>query len=144
MIIELKSSTRFNYWCCANNLKFNNIVFKIEYEGNLYGNTPETIFEFYNCISLKKSVVLRCDYGKEKLTNCYGIFKSGYATIEGQWNYKTNYITSTPKVDSTTYEIIDDEKIWENVGTGTNPDGSQANLGVYGGTYSWEYDDDIF
>ena len=55
------------------------------------------------------------------------------------WNYKTNYITNyDPKVDLTTYRITDDEEKWKNVGTGTNPDGSQANLGVYGGEYSWE------
>jgi hypothetical protein len=27
--------------------------------------------------------------------------------------------------------------IWKNAGTGENPDGSQANIGVYGGEYSW-------
>ena len=52
-------------------------------------------------------------------------------------------ITATPKVNNTTYEITDDESKWKNVGTGTNTDGSQANLGVYGGKYSWEYDIDI-
>lgn len=26
---------------------------------------------------------------------------------------------------------------WKNTGTGTNPDGTQANIGVYGGKYSW-------
>lgn len=30
----------------------------------------------------------------------------------------------------------------ERVGTGQNPDQTQANLGVYGGTYSWEYNTD--
>jgi hypothetical protein len=27
---------------------------------------------------------------------------------------------------------------WQHVGSGTNPDGSQANIGVYGGTYQWQ------
>ena len=26
---------------------------------------------------------------------------------------------------------------WKNAGTGTNPDGTKANIGVYGGKYSW-------
>ena len=82
--------------------------------------------------------------GTIQLTNCYGGFTSGYSTSDSSWNYKTNYITSTPKVDSTTYQITDDDAVWKNVGTGTNPDGSQASLGVYGGEYSWEYNDDIF
>ena len=77
--------------------------------------------------------------GINKIINSYGGFKSGYATIDSMWNYKTNYITNyDPKVDLTTYRITDDEEKWKNVGTGTNPDGSQANLGVYGGEYSWE------
>ena len=83
------------------------------------------------------------DGGIIQLTNCYGGYTSGYGTTDNTWNYKTNYITSTPKVDSTTYKITDDESKWKNVGTGMNPDGSQANLGVYGGEYSWDYDIDI-
>ena len=83
------------------------------------------------------------DGGTIQLTNCYGGFTSGWQTTDDTWNYKTNYITSTPKVDNTTYKITDDESKWKNIGTGTNPDGSQANLGVYGGEYSWDYDIDI-
>ena len=89
------------------------------------------------------SCMLRTAEGPIKLTNCYGGFTSGYSTTDDTWNYKTNYITATPKVDNTIYEITDDESKWKHVGTGTNPDGSQANLGVYGGEYSWEYDIDI-
>ena len=89
------------------------------------------------------SCMLRTAEEPIKLTNCYGGFTSGYSTTDNTWNYKTNYITSTPKVDNTTYKITDDESKWKNVGTGMNPDGSQANLGVYGGEYSWDYDIDI-
>ena len=89
------------------------------------------------------SKMLRTYNGPIKLTNCYGGFTSGYNTTDDTWNYKTNYITSTPKVDGTTYKITDDESKWKHVGTGMNPDGSQANLGVYGGEYSWDYNIDI-
>ena len=71
--------------------------------------------------------------------NCYGgpVSTSRYG-INADWDYQTNYITSSPQVNTITYEITEDENVWKNVGTGTNPDGTQANLGVYGGEYSWE------
>lgn len=50
----------------------------------------------------------------------------------------SNYVTTTPLVDATTYRITDDESVWKNVGTGTDSDGTQADLGVYSGEYSWE------
>ena len=101
-------------------------------------------FKIENCtIGTNVLAMLRTTHGKIQLTNCYGGFTSGYHTTDDTWNYKTNYITSTPKVNSTTYEITDDESKWKHVGTGMNPDGSQANLGVYGGEYSWDYDIDI-
>lgn len=105
----------------------------------------KTQYTLNNCVlgQYVKSV-LRTTGGTIQLTNCYGGFTSGYSTSDSSWNYKTNYITSTPKVDSTTYQITDDDNVWKNVGTGTNPDESQASLGVYGGEYSWEYNDDIF
>lgn len=71
------------------------------------------------------------------LTNCYGGFTSGWGTSDSQWNYQTNHITTTPQVDEN-YRITEADSVWKNVGTGTNPDGSRANLGLYGGEYSWE------
>ena len=92
-----------------------------------------------NCISVGNNTInIRCDVGETTLTNSYGRFSSGYGTTDANWNYQTNYITTAPQVNSTTYQIIESESIWKNVGTGTNPDGTKANLGVYGGEYSWE------
>ena len=127
------------------NVSFINIVtdgwtsyFCPDYQG-------KTQYTLNNCVlGQNVKAVLRTTGGTIQLTNCYGGFTSGYSTSDSSWNYKTNYITSTPKVDSTTYQITDDDAVWKNVGTGTNPDGSQASLGVYGGEYSWEYNDDIF
>ncbi len=94
---------------------------------------------FYGMVTGWKEVDSGFIRGNNKVINSYGGFKSGYNTVDSMWNYKTNYITQyEPKVDSTTYRITDDESKWKNVGTGTNPDGSQANLGVYGGEYSWD------
>ena len=127
-------------------MDFYNIVIKPEFTEASYSYfIPHQRFNFYNCILTQNvNSFLRNTPGENKLTNCYGGFTSGYGTTDDMWNYKTNYITSTPKVDSTTYQITDNDAVWKNVGTGTNPDGSQANLGVYGGEYSWEYNDDIF
>ena len=110
-----------------------------------YSSKKDTKHTLNNCtLGLNVKSMLRTTNGEIQLTNCYGGFTSGYDTTDNTWNYKTNYITSTPKVNSTTYEITDDESKWKNVGTGLNTDGSQANLGVYGGEYSWEFESDLF
>ena len=141
MIMKLNSTNRNNYWCCANSITFNNIVFdsKVQFDyGFIIINTTDSTAKFNNCISIGNAIKIRTD-GKLTLTltNCYGTFTSGYKTTQSQWDYKTNYITTSPQVDSSTYKITEDESKWKNVGTGTNPDGSKANLGVYGGEYSW-------
>ncbi len=46
---------------------------------------------------------------------------------------KTNALYNV-MIDSN-YNIISDG--WENTGTGTNPDGTVANIGVYGGQFAW-------
>ena len=122
-----------------------NIAFKnIASNGYSYFNPMVGAYKINNStLPNNPSNMLRTAEGPIKLTNCYGGFTSGYHTTDDTWNYKTNYITSTPKVDNITYKITDDESKWKNVGTGTNTDGSQANLGVYGGEYSWDYDIDI-
>lgn len=142
MVMKLNKSERSNYWCSKNNITFNNIVFDFRNTATYYGDfivgDLNSSFIFNNCISIGKNILLRCNGGKCLLNNCYGNFKSGYYTSQTQWDYQTNYITDTPQIDTYTYSIIEDEDVWKNVGTGTNPDGSQANLGVYGGEYSWE------
>lgn len=142
MILELEdTTTRTNYWCSSNNLTFNNVCFynKLTILPDiLFVNKETSKALLNNCTFLGNDFVLRCDGGGIKATNCYGNLRSGYATTDEDWNYQTNYITKTPQVNNETYRIIDQESLWKNVGTGINPDGSQANLGVYGGQYSWE------
>lgn len=122
-------------------MSFNNVVFDINFNAASYSyfcSYPEKSWKFNNCVLPKRvTSFLRCDTGTIQLTNCYGGFTSGYGTNNSMWDYQTNYITSNPLVDEN-YRITDDESLWKNVGTGTNPDGTQANLGVYGGEYSWE------
>lgn len=143
-------------WNGKNNTSYNPIIPKLEV--NLYNvvfkNIASNSYSYFcpsnnmnitNCLLPNHpSNMLRTTGGKVQLTNCYGGFTSGYGTSDSSWNYKTNYITLYPKVNGSTYQITDEENVWKNVGTGTNLDGTQASLGVYGGEYSWEYEDDIF
>lgn len=118
------------------NVVFNNLqssVYRFFY--------PKYESKFVNCTITQKWNNL---LGKTmRLTNCYGGFTSGYGTSDSDWNYQTNRIVNSPLLSST-YQITEAENVWKNKGTGTNPDGTKANLGVYGGTYSWAYNDDIF
>lgn len=144
LIWQSKDAMYYNPIDINNVMKFYNIIFNItERHEYSYFSACNDIY-MYNCISLKTNLILRKNSSQIQLTNCYGGFTSGYATTDDMWNYKTNYITTNPKIDSTTYQITDDENTWKNVGTGSNLDGNQANLGVYGGEYSWEYGDDIY
>ncbi len=123
-----------------------NVVFNLDYKNHEYSYfSSNNEYEFYNCtLPDNTSKLLRTTGGTLKLTNCYGGFSSGYGTNENSWNYQTNTITKTPQVDSSTYRITDSDETWKSNGTGLNPDNSQANRGVYGGTYSWDVKDDLF
>ena len=157
-----KGGYKFNFYRLiwdGNNYKGYNAIMPLP-EMNLYNivfkNIASNSYSYFDFIKTKLNInnsiisnkpdnMFRIEGGGIiQLTNCYGGFTSGYGTTDNMWNYQTNYITSVPKVDSTTYQITDDDNVWKNVGTGTNPDESQASLGVYGGEYSWEYNDDIF
>lgn len=123
-----------------------NVAFKFDFNDASYAYfIPYQLgYYFYNC-TLGKTVtsLLRCDNGPINLTNCYGGYTSGYGTGDSSWNYRTNYLISSPQINTTTYAITQAESIWKNVGTGLDVDGSQADLGVYGGLYSWEYFTDL-
>lgn len=117
-------------------MTFNNVVFNItETHGYSYFSAGGNI-TMYNCVSLNANMILRKNAAIIKLTNCYGNFATGYSTSVSDWNYQTNYITTSPNLSSI-YEILDNINVWKNVGTGTNSDGTQSNLGVYGGPYTW-------
>ncbi|MCR5483423.1 MAG: InlB B-repeat-containing protein [Bacilli bacterium] len=130
----------------ANKLEFNNVAFKLNFTSANYSYfiSGTKGYSFTNCsLTPYVSGLIRCSANGIKLTNSYGGYSSGWNTTDSYWNYQTNYITTSPNMDSK-YNILDDESVWKGVGTGTNPDGTTANIGVYGGTYSWEFKDDIF
>lgn len=123
-------------------MNFYNVGFELDFNSGTYGYfISNNCYQIYNCtLPTNVSSLIRTDCGAVRLTNCYGGFSSGYATSDSNWNYQTNYITSSPSVNTPTYEITDNINVWKNNGTGTNTDGTQANLGVYGGMYSWYFD----
>ncbi len=132
---------------------FYNIVFDMDFTeaATSYFLTYNSTYTFKNCtLPTNVASLLRSYRGYDKtpsgyiyLTNCYGGFQTSIWGINSNWNYQTNYITSTPQVDSTTYRITEDSSIWKDVGTGEDLDESPADLGVYGGEYSWEYETDL-
>ena len=124
-----------------NKLNFYNVAFDFtQFTGNIH---PWNAINMINCTSNTSSnPKLRTTEGTIKLTNTYGGFISGYGTSNSNWNYQTNRIVNTPSVDNN-YQITEDQSVWKGVGTGKNFDNTTANIGVYGGTYSWEAGDDL-
>lgn len=124
-------------------LNFYNVVFKMNFlQASVSYFISRNKYNFYNCtITEKVGNLLRTDIGKINLTNCYGGFTSGFGTTDSSWNYQTNRIVNNYQLTED-YKITENEGLWKRVGTGQNPDQTQANLGVYGGTYSWEYNTD--
>lgn len=130
-----------NHFQTKGDIRFFNVLFDFRDADQSYSyfDPQYAYYSFENCSSVGvKKVLLRMTEGYIDLFNCYGNFTSGYGTTASKWNTRTNYITTNINVDSD-YRILDDESKWKNVGTGKNPDGSTANIGIYGGKYSWDY-----
>ena len=133
-------------------LKFYRIVFRNS-NGTFHMNMDNEAKEYYNCI-------IDCSFGGWNgkvstaaihIENCvFKASKNSYHTsspisgmaincastteyIEPYNGTKTTCLTSI-SIDSN-YNLTSGS--WQNNGTGTNPDGTQANIGVYGGKYSW-------
>ena len=132
-------------------LKFYRVVFKNVYE-YFHLNGDNEVKEYYNC-------VFQTPYGgyngnvnntKVNMENClFNTDVSGYYSYSVSGEVvncaSTNGYMASPNVTKTTclnnISIDSDYNItsegWKNAGTGTNPDGTKANIGVYGGKYSW-------
>lgn len=145
-LVWKSNTTKTNAFMTHTTMNFYNVYYSIAYNSAdlSYYIPRSTTYKLQNC-TLPKNVtnMLRTTHGTIRLQNCYGGFTNGYGSAQSSWDYKTNYITTTPKVDSTTYRITDNESVWKDVGTGNDLDGTAADLGVYGGEYSWEYEADI-
>jgi hypothetical protein len=96
-------------------------------------SSPEQPFAEYNS---------SCQYHFE---NCSFDFYDLYgsilvkASIKDFINSSSNLVSGETQLEGVTYDsdynITSDG--WENTGTGLNPDGTQAHIGVYGGPYGW-------
>ena len=98
---------------------------------------------FENCTKVSPSrSFIRHDYDAQKgrnvlIKNCYGAWNDlGRNTTEAHLDVVTSIRTNTPSLDEN-YNIL--EEGWQNAGTGTNPDGTRAHIGVYGGPCAWSY-----
>lgn len=127
-----------NYFSPSKQINFYNVVILNVLDSSssyMYPCNGGSIY-MYNCVKSGSSGgLLRTTGGIIKLTNCYGVFTSGYSTAQTSWDYQTNKILSTTNLDSS-YKIQTDD--WQNIGTGLNNDGSIASIGVYGGQYAWK------
>ena len=109
--------------------------------------------EYYNCVFDKLSLDGWNAVDKDAciktqnclFVNCKGNIYNGFVSGEGINNASTNDIIEPIKGSKTTcldnVIIESDYSIssggWENKGTGINPDGTYANIGVYGGEFAW-------
>ena len=66
--------------------------------------------------------------------NC-AISKNLYTTGRTSTTITSTTCIGNVNISNSDYNITSDG--WQNIGTGTNPDGTQANLGVYGGQFAW-------
>lgn len=140
LVIETRGSNTYaNYFFAKGDISFWNVGFRnfydIDYADffNVGGK-----FGFYNCAFAKSASVnyafrqLRVVPDTYIVENTYGLLNvfgsSAYIT------FVTNLKSSDPQVDAD-FNIL--EVGWQHAGTGTNPDGTQAHIGVYGGPYAW-------
>ncbi|MHC1682549.1 MAG: Ig-like domain-containing protein [Clostridiaceae bacterium] len=117
------------------NLEFNNCVFDVigiypaEYPIFTGGSSGCRVINlnYNNCSFIPQFGLNQSDARivQGKFTNCAAV-KSGF--IRQSYNLNAAIFDSSYNITSNG---------WKNTGTGTNPDGSQANLGVYGGQFAW-------
>lgn len=136
-------------------LKFYRIVFLDDCYGNgtFHLNGDKDVKEYYNCV-FKGQIGGYNGIISDASINTYNcLFMGGAHNIYYNYPLKGNAQNCASKDETidpyngnketclTNANIDEEYKItsegWKNTGTGTNPDGTQANIGVYGGKYSW-------
>ena len=81
---------------------------------------------------LKDDFVYRIDLIESKLGNIPTYEEERISTVKERM--RKYFLDLNITVDEN-YNITSSG--WENTGTGENSDGTQANIGVYGGKYAW-------
>jgi hypothetical protein len=140
-----RSSTGSSY-------KFYNCIIKLDY--NLVGYTASVnVYNFYNCVLDARSVTYGFFREDAVYTNCLFIGKCENTAVYGSSILHTcqvndvfvsssnNYISGISTYSNLTldnnYNIGGVN--WQNIGIGTNSDGTVANIGVYGGDFSLDF-----
>ncbi|MBD3249198.1 DUF2341 domain-containing protein [Candidatus Woesearchaeota archaeon] len=147
-------------WLTNNEHNFYNIIFE-HYNGSdgsnyYFGDVGSDSIYFYNCVFsnavydglYQDSYFRNIDYVylNNSFENTY-LKSLGQAEVKISLNSVMNdsesftLQTTSLYANETSYDsewqLTSGE--WENEGTGTNPDGTKANIGVYGGEYAWGY-----
>lgn len=126
----------YDYWYDSSTLDlvFYNCVFAsgasayVFYAGNSSGCTIKNL-KYINCSFPNQFVGADSTTGplRGEYINCS--FKNVATFTTDSYNYFSSIYDSQ-------YNITNDYN-WKNAGTGVNPDGTVADLGVYGGQYAW-------
>ena len=137
------------------NMLFYNCVFEDPYDvlvkgqrhcSYIYADTSSYVYHIYenlkfiNCIALDTPMVSTWYDPTTKsiqVVNCATNYRS-LINPNGESDHSRNVevITSlTNAFFDEKYNITSEG--WRNTGTGTNPDGTQAHIGVYGGEFAW-------
>lgn len=161
-----KNSARDNHVAAfETDCKVYNIIFKYtvggrstNYSSAFVGNGKMVYKQygsFYNCVFVSSDKAPAPCYSNGdinvKFNNCSFIipdnFQATYCYYGTDYTEFTNcavskdiYKGSKTSLGSVKF-LNDDYSInsegWSNIGTGSNPDGTQANIGVYGGEFAW-------
>lgn len=143
LIIETRGSNTFaHYFYNTGQVGFYNVVFNnmfdldyadfLNFEGgqlkfiNITLTNSGSKNDFIRQLSTSQNTVI--------FENCYGNIKVSPLS-NNNINFVTSIITNDPLLDQN-FNILSSG--WKNAGTGTNPDGSKAHIGVYGGQYAWK------
>ena len=109
--------------------EYYNCVFTTQI-GGWNGAVSNAFINSYNCLFLGGA---ESRYTSSPLSGTAINCASKDAVIEPKNGTKTTCLTNVT-VDGK-YNITSNG--WKNTGTGTNPDGTQANIGIYGGEFAW-------
>ncbi|MFA5780179.1 MAG: hypothetical protein WC947_08570, partial [Elusimicrobiota bacterium] len=148
------------------NIKFKFIGFgagrNTNYMTSFFGyGSLETQAKIYNCVFVRTGTTVQPSmiYDNSAVSNIYlynCLFETEYdwqGSYSGSTGLKTTQnvgftkATTSIGITLTTClsSVSDDAEYyitsagWQNAGTGTNPNGTTAHIGVYGGTYAWGY-----
>lgn len=136
------------------NIKFYGVIFKSLYKQWYHLGGDDWTNEYYNCvlpgnyggwngnvknatIKVVNSLFVGAPYNYEYTTNPVSGSAINCASTTSKMDPKNgtkNNCLFNVTID-TNYNITSNG--WQNTGIGTNPDGTVANIGVYGGQFSW-------